>query len=77
MEMLASSTSGARNDTSTGPWDIVEASDIKKMRSKVVLACSATTLKELVDIRPGPGSCFILSMSEPFTEEQEFERVVN
>jgi ribonuclease J len=29
--------------------------------------------KELVDIRPNAGSVFVLSTSEPFNEEQEFE----
>jgi len=59
--------------------NVVEASDIKGMQSKTVLASSARDFKELVDIRPEPGSCFILSISEPFNEEQEFEfeRVVN
>jgi ribonuclease J len=59
--------------------NVVEASDIKGMQSKTVLVSSASSFKELVDIRPGPGSCFILSISEPFNEEQEFEfeRVVN
>jgi ribonuclease J len=59
--------------------NVVEASDIKGMQSKTVLASSASSFKELVHIRPEPGSCFILSISEPFNEEQEFEfeRVVN
>jgi ribonuclease J len=59
--------------------NVVEASDIKGMQSKTVLASSASNFKELVDIRPEAGSCYILSISEPFTEEQEFEfeRVVN
>jgi len=59
--------------------NVVEASDIKGMQSKTVLVSSASSFKELVDIRPEPGSCFILSISEPFNEEQEFEfeRVVN
>ena len=53
--------------------NVVEASDIKNRQSKTVLVSSARDLKELVEIRPEPGSCFILSISEPFTEEQEFE----
>lgn len=59
--------------------NVVEASDIKNMQSKTVLVSSASSFKELIDIRPEPGSCFILSISEPFNEEQEFEfeRVVN
>ncbi len=59
--------------------NIVEASDIRKMQKRAVLVTSTWDFKELIDIRPEPGSCFILSMSEPFTEEQEFEfeRVIN
>lgn len=59
--------------------NVVEASDIRNRQSNTVLVSSARDLKELVEIRPEPGSCFILSISEPFTEEQEFEfeRVVN
>jgi ribonuclease J len=59
--------------------NVVEASDIKGMQSKTILASSARDFKELVDIRPEPGSSYILSISEPFNEEQEFEfeRVVN
>jgi ribonuclease J len=59
--------------------NVMEASDIKGTQTKTVLVSSASSFKELVDIRPEPGSCFILSISEPFNEEQEFEfeRVVN
>jgi len=59
--------------------NVVEASGIKNRQERTVLVCSTRDFKELVDIRPEPGSCFILSISEPFTEEQEFEfeRVVN
>jgi ribonuclease J len=59
--------------------NVVEASDIRDRQSNTVLVSSTRDLKELVEIRPEPGSCFILSISEPFTEEQEFEfeRVVN
>jgi ribonuclease J len=59
--------------------NVVEASDIKNKQSNTVLASTPRDFKELVEIRPEPGSCFILSISEPFNEEQEFEfeRVVN
>jgi ribonuclease J len=59
--------------------NVVEASDIKKMQSKTILASSSSYFKELMDIRPEAGSCYILSISEPFNEEQEFEfdRVIN
>lgn len=59
--------------------NVREASDIRKIQSDVVLVSSFYDLKELVDIRPESGSNFILSISEPFNEEQEieFERVKN
>ena len=59
--------------------NVVEASDIRNRQANTVLVSSPRDLKELVEIRPEPGSCFILSISEPFTEEREFEfeRVVN
>lgn len=59
--------------------NVVEASDIRKMQKRTVLVTSPWDFRELIDIRPEPGSCYIMSMSEPFTEEQEFEfeRVVN
>jgi ribonuclease J len=48
--------------------NVVEASDIKNMQSKTVLVSSASSFKELIDIRTEPGSCFILSISEPINE---------
>jgi len=61
------------------PDKIKIASDVSKQQCKAVLAMSFYDLEELVEIKPKPGSCYILSASEPFNEEMEidFERLVN
>ena len=61
------------------PDKIKIASDVSKQQCKAVLAMSFYDLEELVEIKPEPGSCYILSASEPFNEEMEidFERLVN
>ena len=51
----------------------IDSGELRKEQSKFVVAFSTPDFKELVDIRPDPGSVFVLSMSEPFNEEQEFE----
>jgi len=58
---------------------IVDVFEVSKQQCKVVLAMSFYDLEELLDIDPRPGSCYILSASEPFNEEMEidFERLVN
>ena len=58
---------------------IVDAESIGRKGSKYVLVLSFYDFEELVDIRPPPGSCYILSASEPFNEEMEidFERLKN
>jgi len=58
---------------------IVDVFEVSKQQCKVVLAMSFYDLEELVEIKPRPGSCYILSASEPFNEEMEidFERLVN
>lgn len=57
-------------------FDVFEAS---KQQCKMVLALSFYDFEELVALKPAPGSCFILSASEPFNEEMEidYERLVN
>lgn len=52
---------------------IIDSAELRADQSKFVVAFSTPDFKELVDIRPDPGSVFVLSMSEPFNEEQEFE----
>jgi ribonuclease J len=58
---------------------IVDVFEVSKQQCKAVLAMSFYDLEELIEIRPEPGSCYVLSASEPFNEEMEidFERLVN
>lgn len=58
---------------------IIDVFEISKQQCRAVLATSFYDLEELVEIKPKPGSCYILSASEPFNEEMEidFERLVN
>jgi ribonuclease J len=58
---------------------VVDSSKIAKMQSRVVLTLSFYDLEELVEIKPKPGSCYILSASEPYDEEMQidYERMVN
>jgi ribonuclease J len=57
----------------------VDASRVAAMQSEVVLICSFYDFEELVDIKPLPESCYLLSASEPYDEEMEldFERLIN
>jgi len=51
----------------------IDSNELRKDQRRFIVAFSMPDFKELVDIRPEPGSVFVLSMSEPFNEEQEFE----
>jgi ribonuclease J len=53
--------------------------DIRKDQDKYMFFCTNYDLKELIDIRPKPGSCYIKSVCEPFDVEMEidWERVMN
>jgi ribonuclease J len=55
------------------------SSDVRAIQEKIVLVSTSYDMNELLDIRPGPGSSFINSTSEPFNEELEMdhERFVN
>lgn len=57
-------------------FDVFEAS---KQQCNMVLALSFYDFEELVALKPAPGSCFVLSASEPFNEEMEidYERLIN
>jgi len=57
---------------------LVDVFEVSKQQCKVVLALSFYDLEELVEIKPGAGSCYVLSASEPFNEEMEidFEKLV-
>ena len=51
----------------------IDSEELRKGQENYVVAFSMPDFKELVDIRPDAGSMFVLSTSEPFNEEQEFE----
>jgi ribonuclease J len=51
----------------------IDSDELRKDQGKFIVAFSMPDFKELVDIRPNAGSIFVLSTSEPFNEEQEFE----
>jgi len=59
--------------------NVVDADDVSKHQSKYILVLPFTDLKELVDIKPDAGSCYLYSSSEPFNEEMEieFDKLVN
>lgn len=50
--------------------NFVTCEDISKKQDEVVLYCDYFSLKELIDIKPQEGSCFIYSLSEPHDEKQ-------
>jgi ribonuclease J len=58
---------------------VVDVFEVSKRQCKAILALSFYDLEELVDIKPEPGSCYVLSSSEPFNEEMEidFEKLTN
>jgi ribonuclease J len=58
---------------------VLDAPEIGQRQSGMVLALSFYDLEELVEIQPQPGSCYILSTSEPYNEEMQidYERMVN
>ena len=51
----------------------IDSDALRKEQESYIVAFSMPDFKELVDIRPDAGSMFVLSTSEPFNEEQEFE----
>lgn len=58
---------------------VKDSFEVSKQQCNVILALSFYDLEELVAIQPQPGSCYILSASEPFNEEMEidFGKLVN
>lgn len=59
--------------------NVVDSTKVAEMQDKLILVCSFYDFEELIDIRPVPASCYILSASEPFDEEAEIdhERLIN
>ncbi len=58
---------------------VVDSSSVADMQENVVLASSFYDLEELTKIKPVPGSCYVLSASEPVNEEGEidFAKLIN
>ncbi len=52
----------------------IGAEEVKRSQEKLILACPFQDLREIIRIGPEPGSCYLLSTSEPFNEEMELER---
>ncbi len=59
--------------------ETISPSEVSKKQSEIILSMSFFDLGWLVEINPSPGSCYILSASEPFNEEMEidFNRLLN
>jgi len=53
--------------------NVVDSSTVSKMQNKIVLVAPFYDFEELVDIEPVSGSTYILSASEPFSEEMQID----
>jgi ribonuclease J len=62
-----------------GQNKIFDVFEVSKQQCRVVLAVSFYDFEELVSLQPVAGSCYVLSASEPFSEEMEidYERLIN
>jgi len=56
---------------------MVTVEDIRRRPAEFITDLDFNRFTELIDIRPEPGSHFIYSMSEPFTEEDIEDRVMH
>ncbi len=56
---------------------MVTGADVRESPSEYLVSLDFYRFAELIDIRPEPGSHFIYSMSEPFTEEDIEDRVMH
>lgn len=58
---------------------VCDCDSISKKQSKIILATSFYDFEELISLKPEPGSCYVLSASEPFNEEMEidFSKLLN
>jgi len=59
--------------------DVIDPQEISKRQREIVMCLPFFNLNWLVEIDPLPGSCYILSASEPFNEEMEvdFNRLIS
>jgi ribonuclease J len=55
---------------------VVNADYVRDHQDEVVVQLDFTTMPELIDIQPVPGSAFIHSKSEPIEEDDEVEEAV-
>lgn len=53
--------------------EVVNSNVVSEIQDKIILNTSFYDLAELVDIKPVPESCYILSASEPIDEEMEID----
>jgi len=51
----------------------VTARDIRKNQNDYIFRCDFFELKELIDVKPDTGSCYIRSVCEPFDIEMELD----
>lgn len=51
----------------------IDSSDVNAKQSKLLLILGFYEFNELVGIKPKPGSVYVLSQSEPFSEEMELQ----
>jgi len=54
-------------------YKVLDSKTLSRKQCNVILVTSFYDLEELVEIKPAPGSCYILSASEPFNEEMEID----
>jgi ribonuclease J len=75
--------SGAFDESDYYPWErefmdkIVTHEYVRKNQKSLIMDLDFPQLTELVDIKPKPGSHFIRSMSEPFSEEDVEDYVLH
>ncbi len=73
---------GTYDDNDYFPWErryldrMVTCEDIRKGQGSYIMEIDFYQLTELIDIRPDRGAHFIRSMSEPFSEEDVSEEVL-
>jgi ribonuclease J len=56
---------------------MVKAEDLRRRPTEFIMDLDFNCFTELIDIRPEPGSNFIYSMSEPFTEDDIEDQVMH
>ncbi|MEM1585844.1 MAG: MBL fold metallo-hydrolase [Candidatus Bathyarchaeia archaeon] len=59
--------------------EVISPQEISKRQSEIIMCLPFFNLNWLIEINPLPGSCYILSASEPFDEEMEidFSRLIS